>query len=127
MKKLFALVLMALVGISLLFSNVIASESRTIPHKTKCVTSANGGQLVVAGGSVLYKVMGYASASNGVFAIVDASSVPLAISTSTVKVEGGEATQYDSMQIFDFGVDGLVFDSGIVIHTSGISVVVEYN
>lgn len=127
MRKMLILVLMALVGISFLFSDLRADETRTITHKTKCVTASNGGTQVVTGGATLYRIGGYASSSSGVYAIIDSASVPTSITSTTVKVEGGEATQYDPIQPINYGDEGLRFDNGIVVISTGVSLVLEYN
>jgi hypothetical protein len=123
MKKIFILVLMVLVGISL-FSGLVpakASESRTIPHKFRAFTESTS----VAQGITLYRITGKASASNGVFGIYNATTLGGA-SNSVCAVEGGEATSGDALPMYDFGDEGLTLNAGSTIVITGCIVVIEY-
>jgi hypothetical protein len=119
MKKL----LIALMVLALMAGFVYAEADRTITHKMKVVAAAN--TVVSAQGTVLYRVTGYASSSNAVYGIYDAATLGTCTAT-TVKVEGGEATQYDSLTTIDFGKEGIPLDTGLSIVTTTATVVVEY-
>ena len=127
MKKLFILVLMVLVGVSLVFVNLRAEEARTIPYKTGFANRAQ--TVIVAHGVTLYKVMGRATSANAWFSIHDASSkanMAGSLAITTVKAEGGEATQYDSFEPLNFGDEGLDFVNGIVVYTTTAHVILLY-
>lgn len=119
MKK-FIAVLMVL---ALMAGFAFAEADRTIKHKAYVVAAAN--TVVLTQGTVLYKVTGYASSANAVYGIYDAATLGTCTAT-TVKVEGGEASQYDSLTPLDFGPEGLPFDTGLSIVTGTATVVVEY-
>ena len=121
MKKILLFVLMVLVGISFVTAS-FADEARTITKKSKGVTATGS---ISAQGAVLYKVTGYASANSAVYGLYNATTYAASTSTA-VKVEGGEATQYDSLPTLDFGDEGLVFDTGIYAVISNAYVIVEY-
>lgn len=122
MKKLFILCLLALVGISMVLPQLRADEARTIARKSKVIT---GNEVTSTQGIVLYKVTGYANTASAVYGLYNASSLA-ATTVLSCKVEGGEATQYDSLPTLDFGSEGLNFDSGLTVVTSGAYVVIEY-
>ncbi len=125
MKKIFILALMVMVGISLAFVNVKADEARTITRKTVVATAGN--TVAVGHSATIYRIGGYASSANAVFGVVDNNTiVGNFLSSTNVKVEGGEATQYDSITPMDFGPDGLEFYTGVTVFASGCSVVIEY-
>lgn len=123
MKKLFILVLMVLVGVSSFSLNLRAAETRTIPYKSKAVVAAT--TLVKGSGGSLHMVTGYAYAANATYAIHDHNATG-GLTTANTLVEGGEATQYDSIPTLDFGDDGLPFNTGIVVSTITAYVVVLY-
>lgn len=122
MKKIFVLSLMVLVGISFLF-NAFADEARTITRKSVVVTANT---VVSAQGCTVFKVTGYANAASALYSLVNRTVLTGTAAASDYKVEGGEATQYDSLTTLDFGDEGLVFNSGLVVFTTGAYVVIEY-
>lgn len=121
MKKFFILALIALVGLSLCVSVVMADSTRTIPHKFRAISS----NTAIAQGSVLYRITGYASNSNAVFGIYNAATLATA-TASTVAVEGGEATSGDALPMYYFGEEGLALDTGMTTLVSTCTVVLEY-
>ena len=123
MKKIFILVLMVLVGISLLFSNLRAEEARTIPYLSSYANAAN--KVVVAHGGTLHLITGFAGSANSNYSIHD-SATAAAASDTNVLCEGGEATQYDSLTTIDFGEEGIPFVNGLVVITSTAKVAVLY-
>lgn len=122
MKKSLRIFLMVLVGISFLTAS-FADEARTITQKTTVVTSNS---VVSASGVTVYKVTGYANAANALYALVDARTLGAA-SASAYKVEGGEASQYDSLPTLDFGDEGIRFNTGLTVFTVGAYVNIEYD
>ena len=122
-KKIFILVLMVLVGISLIFVNLRAEEARTIPYKTGVAKGAR--TVIVTHGGTLYRVTGYASSANAIYGIYDASAIT-SCGTIDPLVEGGEATQYDSLATLDFGSEGIPFNTGLTIMTTTAYVNVIY-
>ena len=124
MKKILIFALMVLVGISLI-SLGFAEEARTITHKTKvCIVNT----LVAAHGVTVYSVNGYAGGgNNAVYALVNQATLTATPASSAYKVEGGEATQYDSIPTVDFGDDGIRFDTGLAVFTSNAYLVIEYD
>ena len=122
MKKIFIFALMVLVGISLC-SLSFADEARTTPMKSGCAKGAN--TVIVTHNGTLYKVTGYASSANAVYAVYNYNALSGASSTN-VLCEGGEASQYDSFDTIDFGEEGLDFDTGLTILTTTAYVVVLY-
>ena len=121
MKKTFILILVMLMGFGL-FSFSQADETRTIARKSKVITA---NEVTSTQGVTLYKVTGYANAANAVYGLYNTSTLGAA-TASTCKVEGGEATQYDSLPILDFGDEGITFSSGLVVVTNGAYVTIEY-
>ena len=127
MRKLFILVLMVLVGVSLVLVNVRADEARTIPMKTGYAASAN--TLITAHGGTLYRITGRASSAAAYYVVYDAATVAIATLTSPtsgILAEGGEATQYDTLEPQYFGEEGIDFNNGLVIVTSTAEVCVQY-
>ena len=127
MKKIFILVLMVLVGISLVFVNVKAEEARTIPMKSGVAISAN--TVILAHGGTLYKITGRATSSNASYVVYNAATVATATaaySQVNILAEGGEATQYDSFDTLDFGSEGLEFSTGLTVITTTCDVAVLY-
>lgn len=133
MKKLSViLVLMVMVGISLfsISSNSIeASQTRTIPMKTGVALSAN--TVVASQGGTLYKIFGRATAAQADYVIYDRNTIASATglaanSQANILTEGGEATQYDTIEPVDFGSEGLSFSTGMVIVTTTADIVVHY-
>ena len=123
MKKIFILILMVLVGISLILSNTKADETRTITHKFRAFTD----DTAVSQSAVIYRITGVATASNGVFGIYNSSDLTSANTVVTkCAVEGGEATSGDALPMYDFGKDGLVLDGGMTVVSTGCTIVVEY-
>ena len=129
MKKLSVLFLMVMVGIGMMFSpESKADSSRTIALKSKSVLSAN--TVVSANGIDVYRITGNAGSANAVWIAYDVATVAAATgvaanSQANIKAEGGEATQYDAIDI-DFGPDGLRFETGCVIVTSTANLSVLY-
>ncbi len=124
MKKIFILVLMVLVGISLIFVNVKADEARTIPYKSVTVAAAH--TVVFTHGVVVYKITGYASSGNATFGLYNTTTTAGAVS-ATCMVEGGQATQYNSLNpMIDFGEEGLNFDTGLVAITTTMNLAIVY-
>ena len=121
MKKTFILILVMLMGFGL-FSFSQADEARTIARKSKVITA---NEVTSTQGVTLYKVTGYANAASAVYGLYNASTLGTA-TASTCKVEGGEATQYDSIPTLDFGDEGITFSSGLVVVTDGAYVTIEY-
>ena len=122
MKKIFSVFLMVLVALSLGLSNLKADETRTINHVTKVVTSNT---VVETHGVTVYKVSGYANAANAIYALCNQASLATPDSTA-YKVEGGEASQYDSIPTLDFGDEGIRFSTGLTVFTVGSYLVIEY-
>ena len=121
MKKLF----IALLVLGLIFAGITSSQAdrtRTIPRKSKLVTSDT---LVSASGATLYSLNGVANASQALFTIADTTDITQ-IDSTKVKVEGGEATQYDSITPMDFG-EGLVFNEGLAVYVTGAFLTVIYD
>lgn len=123
MKKIFILVLMVLVGISLFSFNLRADEARTIAKKSAYANAAN--TVVVAHGGTLYLITGFAGSASSNYSIHDSATV-VAASDTNVLCEGGEATQYDSLTTIDFGEEGIPFANGLVVITSTAKVAVLY-
>lgn len=134
MKKLFlVLALLMGFGASLSFASQVGNElspARTIPLKSGYAAGAN--TLIVAHGGVLRLLTGYASSSNATFVVYDASSVNAALgmpgftAQQTPLIEGGQATQYNSLTTIDFGDVGINFVNGLVVITSTAAVNVLY-
>ena len=122
MKKLFLLLLLTLVGISLVFSNVMASETRTQKHKFISY-SAN---TAVAQSRTIFRISGYATSAACVFGIWNEDTLAETTSSDEVAIEGGEATQYDPIEPIDFGPEGLILDEGSTVVVYGGTIVIEY-
>jgi len=122
MKKTFILILAMLMGFGL-FSFSQADEARTIARKSKVITA---NEVTSTQGVTLYKVTGYANAASAVYGLYNTSTLGDA-TASTCKIEGGEATQYDSIPTLDFGDEGVAFSAGLTVVTSGAYVTIEYN
>jgi hypothetical protein len=128
MKKfIIALIVLGLICVGASMSN--ADSTRVINHKfraitTEVVSGATGGPTVLSAGTI-YRITGYASASNGVFAIYDAATAAT-IAAGNCAVEGGEATSGDPLPVYDFGEDGLTLSTGIVVVSHGCTLVIEY-
>ena len=127
-KKLFILVLMVLIGIGLIsFNSSIAKadEARTIKMKSKGVAAVP--TVISSQGADVFMITGFASSSNCNYSVHDVASLAGDVATtSNVKAEGGEATQYDSVPNVDFGPEGLRFDTGVVVHTTTCTLSVLY-
>jgi len=129
MKKIAILILVVLVGIGLLFSNAKASPSRTIPMKTGLVYHTN--TLIVGHGGSLHKIMGRANSAQASYVVYDEDAVADCIggtveSQNDILTEGGEATQYDPIEMLDFGEEGIPFNTGLVVITSTADLVLHY-
>jgi len=114
MKRLIAL----LVVIGLMVSGVaFAKIDRDSPLSSKTVIATG---VMVGHGATVYKLFFWASAASSYFALYDCATVGDTNSNDKVKMEGGEATQYDG-NWYDFGEDGIVFQTGVtaVITTGG--------
>ena len=125
MKKIFIFVLLVLVGISMLNlpANLKADEARTIAKKSKAIIA---NEVTSTQGITLYKVTGYANAANSVFGLYNASTLGTA-TAAVCKVEGGEATQYDSLLTLDFCDEGIEFPDGLTTVVNGAYVTIVYN
>lgn len=121
MKKIFILVFVALVGISLLLSGVRADEARTIPHKFVAYSASTA----VSQSKVIYRITGVATGSNAIFGIYNAATIA-AGDASNIAVEGGEATSGDALPNMTFGADGLILDTGSTVKISNCTIVIEY-
>ena len=121
MKKIFILVLMVLVGISLLFSNLKADEARTIPHKFVGYSASTA----VAQSRTIFRITGYATGANASFGIYDAATLATADAT-TIAVEGGEATSGDALPHMYFGEDGISLGSGATVKITNCIIAIEY-
>ena len=122
MKKIFLLVLLALVGIgSFNLPNLKADEARTIPHKFIAYTESTA----VTAGKTIYRITGVATANNAVFGIYNTGALGTT-SVDKCAVEGGEATSGDALPMYDFGDDGLTLDAGSTVVISGCTIIVEY-
>ena len=122
MKKL----LIALLVLGLIFAGVSltqADSTRTRTYKSTVVTSNT---VVSASGATLYHVTGYANAANAFYALVDTNTTAGSPSSTLYKVESGEASQYDGLPTIDFGDEGLVFNTGLTVFTTGAYVTVIY-
>lgn len=128
MKKLFVLSVMALIGISVVFSNVKADEARTIPFKYGSAISAR--TLIVGRGGTLHKISGIAASANAIWSIHDYGSIADSHggtkTRENILAEGGEATQYDAIGPIDFGEEGLPFVNGLVVVTTTADIAVTY-
>ena len=102
--------------------NSQADTTRTIALKAKVVTSD---EVTASYGVVVYRVTGYANAANAIYGLYDTNALGSA-STTTVRIEGGEATQYDALPTLDFGDEGLPFDTGLTTVVSGAYVTIVY-
>ena len=121
MKKFLILALMLLVGISLL-TPAFADEARYISKKSKAITAS---EVTSTAGVVLFKVTGYAGSANSVYGLYNCSTL-LSVAAATCKIEGGEASQYDSIPTLDFGEEGIHFDNGLCTVVSGAYLTIEY-
>ena len=121
MKKIFILVLMVLVGVSLIFQNVKADEARTITHKFVAYTA----NTAVAQSKTIFRITGVATSSNAVFGIYNSATLGGA-TTAVCAVEGGEATSGDALPQYTFGSEGLNLDIGSTVVVSGCTIVIEY-
>src|SRR3990167_9297348 len=119
MKKTFILILVMLMGFGL-FSFSQADETRTIARKSKVIIA---NEVTSTQGITLYKVTGYANAANSVFGLYNASTLGTA-TAAVCKVEGGEATQYDSLLTLDFGDEGIEFPDGLTTVVNGAYVTI---
>lgn len=129
MKKLFILFFVLLVGIGLMLSNAKADEARSLPSKSKSVLHAN--TLIIGNGADLLNISGNASSTNCIWAVYDSATVAgatglAANSQENIKVEGGEATQYDAIGPIDFGPEGLRFVNGITVVTTTCDLTLTY-
>lgn len=111
------------------FTGNSGDSNRMIPLKTKNVLHAN---TVVSGNGVdLFMITGVANSSNTVWAAYNVATIAAATglaanSQANIYVEGGEATQYDALGPYNFGPDGLRFDTGLVIITTTADLSVIY-
>lgn len=129
MRKLFYFILMVMVGIGLSLSNSKAEEARTIPFLHGVAKDTN--TVIVAHGGTLHLVTGYAEDANCEYSIHDASDKFGTGSTNqgtiaNTLVEGGEATDQDSITTIDFGDDGMPFTYGLVVMTTTCNIAVAY-
>ena len=125
MKKLFILALIVLVGIGLFLSDSTADSTRTIPFKTGFANSEN--THITANAGRLYMISGIAASATAIWAVYDEDAITDTIGTDAkILVEGGEATQYDSFPLYDFGDEGIPFSSGLVVITSTADVTLLY-
>lgn len=141
MKKLFiilALMVMSVFGIlgvsfaDLQGSNGSFSSSesnRMIPLRTKSVIHAN--TVISGNGADLFMITGVANSANSIFAVYNVGSIAAAqggaaTSQANIYVEGSEATQYDALGPYNFGPDGLRFDTGIVVITTTADLSIIY-
>lgn len=133
MKKLIVLVLMVMIGIGLFVVKAKADSSnypyynpiRTIVRQTIGATSNS---VLVGHAVVVYKVSGYATSAAEIFGLYDTISLS-SVTASNVKLEGGQATQYNAIAnggFIDFGDEGLVFNTGLTVIVSNGSIIVEY-
>lgn len=119
MKKLLAALMVLVVMAGFAF----AEADRTIPHKAKVVTSNT---VICASGTVVYRIWGVATGgANATFGVYDAATLGTATAT-TIRAEGGEASQYDMIPTIDFGPEGVPFDTGLTVITNNMYVTVEY-
>lgn len=119
MRK-FIAVLMVL---ALMAGYVYAEADRTIPHKARVVTSNT---VILASGTVVYRIWGVATGgNNATFGVYDCATLGTATAT-TIRAEGGEASQYDMIPTIDFGDEGIPFDTGLTVVTTNMYVTVEY-
>ena len=122
MKKLF---LISLMGVALLVSYHYANADSTRQIAFSSGAAVGVPTVIVGHGATLYHLTGFASSSNATYSVHDVASVSGG-STANVKAEGGEATQYDSIQTLDFGPDGLDFSTGIMVYTTTATISVLY-
>lgn len=128
MKKYIILSLMVLIGFGVAM-NSFADENRTIPYKHGVAKDAD--TVITANGGTLYLVTGDAEDANCGYSIHDASgrygvgTTDVATIANTI-VEGGEATDEDSLTTIDFGPEGIQFDNGLVVMTTTCNVSVLY-
>lgn len=99
-----------------------AASTRTIPFKTRTVIAH---EVVSAQGADVFYLSGYANAASAVFGLYDAATLD-DTATTNCKFEGGEATQWDSIVPVDFGPDGLRFNTGLTVVTSGAYISIVY-
>lgn len=123
------LALMVMFGICIVDISY-ANEARTIPFKHGVAKDAD--TVITSNGGVLYLVTGDAEDSNCGYSIHDASNKHVPSSDNTwatnanTLVEGGEATDEDSLTTIDFGPEGIPFTYGLVVMTSTCNVSVLY-
>jgi hypothetical protein len=119
MKKILALLIVAglLIGSTMAF----AATDRDRAHKFRAFSSNTEGLQSM----VLYRITGYASAASAVFGIYNEADLEDCAVTN-LAVEGGEATQYDSITMYDFGPEGLDIPSAVSIIVSGAVICLEY-
>jgi hypothetical protein len=120
MKKILALliVLGLLVGSTVAF----AATDRDTPRKFRAFDANTEGLQ----SCVIYRITGYASAAAAVFGIYNEADLE-DCDTTNLAVEGGEATQYDSITMYDFGPEGLDIPSAMSVVVSGAVIVLEYD
>ncbi|KKL79003.1 hypothetical protein LCGC14_2019190 [marine sediment metagenome] len=125
MKKIIiALIVLGILAFGASLSS--ADSTRTINHNFRAITTetAAAGPAVLSAGTI-YRITGYATATNGVWAVYD-SATASGIADSNCAIEGGEATSGDPFGHYDFGKEGLRFGNGIVVVAHGCTVVIEY-
>ncbi len=121
MKKILLFVLMALVGISL--TTTCFADNRTIAWKSGYANAEN--TVITASGGTLRLVTGFAGSGNSNYSIHNTATISGAGNTNLL-CEGGEATQYDSLGVLDFGNEGIEFSTGLTVITSTAKVSVLY-
>ena len=123
MKKLI-LSLILLMGVCLVFQGIAnASETRVIKYKTAAITASG---VAVGHGETVRFITGRANSTNTSWGLYD--TVTLGAETAlNCKIEGGEASQYEAYGPYDFGTDGLVFDTGLTAVVTSAHLVVVYH
>ena len=121
MKKLFILVLLALVGIGLIIPNLKADEARTQPHKFRAFAESTA----VAQGATIFRISGVATGNNAVFGVYNSATLG-GTAVTVCAIEGGEATSGDPIRPESFGSGGLTLDTGMSVVVSNCTIVIEY-
>lgn len=141
MKKLFILALMMIIGAGIAtvsfadlqggggFTGNSGDSNRLIALKTAHVHHAN--TLVSGNGIDVFMITGVANSSNAVWVAYNVATIAAATNGTTapnqnIMVEGGEATQYDALGPYNFGPDGLRFDTGLVVVTTTADLSIIY-
>ena len=124
-KLIIALIVLGLIVVGVTISN--ADQTRVINHNFRAITAniaATSSPTVLSAGTI-YRITGYATGSNAVYAVYNAASAST-IANTNVAIEGGEATSGDPLTMQYFGEEGLTLSTGMTFVVSNCVVVIEY-